>query len=208
MLLSSILALAFPREVPHLSRAAGAIPIVVVVAALPLAVLAGRWRAGLGEAGATLFGAVLVGLFAWMGSNTWQRYFTEYRAGYDQASQSHTAGAREGHAFLAQGGDLSHVYLVGWEHGWDWRALGLLLGDPSWHNNLFEGGVSAEDAVEQAQQHIGDPAMKLYFVGGSYATDNIAYLQQLYPEAEVRQHSAPLPHQVFWTVHVPARSVP
>ncbi len=205
MLVATVMALAFPGEVPHLSRAAGALPAVVVLAALPLPVLAERWRRVLGSAGSLVYFALAVALFVLMGQNTWQRYFDEYRTNYNHSTHPTSEGAAVARGFLSLGGELDHVYLVGWPHGWDYRAVGMHLGDFSWNGLLWGSDPSGTDAVELAADHSSDPAAKLYLVGGDHASSNIDYLRSLYPNAVVAEHWSVVTERGFWSVFVPAR---
>ncbi len=205
LLLSSTLALAFPNEVPHLARASGALPAVMIILALPLRIALSLWRRALGAYGTT---AALMGfalLFAWSGHNARTRYFVEYRRAYNQATHPTSEGAAVAQGFLAMGGDLDHVYLVGWAHGWDYRALGLQMGDPDWNGLLWGAAADGSDAVTVAAGHVSDPQAKLYFVGGEWAQANLAYLRQLFPTALVSQHHSVLTGKDFWTVYVPGK---
>ena len=206
MLLSSAMALAFPVEVPHLSRASGALPAVVVLVALPLPVLGRLWRSALGAGGTWVYGALLAALFLPMAGNTTVRVFQEYRAGYDGASHPTRQGAQVARAFLRLGGDLEHVYLVSWPHGWDYRALGLLLDNPDWRNVMEGTRPDMSDAVYGAETHYADPSAKLYLVGGPQARANIDALVNIFPGAVVTAHASRMPGKDFWSVYVPPAS--
>jgi hypothetical protein len=206
MLLASAMAIAFPIEVPHLSRAAGALPAVAVLAALPLWMLWRQWRSAAGAVGSLVFLALVAVLFVYMAWGTQERVFTEYRKGYDRASHPTRQGSDIGRAFVEMGGDLENVFLVSWPHGWDYRALGMLLGDPEWSNVLEGYGPNMEDAVDLAALHQADPERKLYFVGGPIAHQNIEALRALYPDAIVTRHDVPVDGKDFWSVLVPPAS--
>jgi hypothetical protein len=206
MLLSTAMALAFPLEVPHLTRASGAIPPVVVLVALPLPVVGRRWREAAGGLGTVAYAVVLAVLFVGSLGNTSQRVFDEYRTGYDNASHPTRQGAAVVHGFLDLGGDLDHVYLVSWPHGWDYRALGLLLGDADWNNVLEGSGPGMRDAVLLADAHRSDPKAKLYLVGGPAAQANLDHLREVYPAAVVTEHASRMPGKDFWSVLVPPAS--
>jgi hypothetical protein len=206
MLLASAMAIAFPIEVPHLSRASGALPAVAVIAAVPLWLLWRQWRRALDWAGSIVFLLVAVGLILLMAWGTRERVFTEYREGYDRSSHPTRQGAEVGRAFVELGGNLGQVYLVSWPHGWDFRALGMLLGDPEWANVLEGREPEMADAVLQASMHQPYPERKLYLVGGPIAQQNIDTLLQLYPAAVVTHHDVPVEGKDFWSVFVPPAS--
>lgn len=203
MLLSTIMALAFPLENPSLSRASAALPMVVVVAALPLPVLGARWRQAWGKTGAGAYAALLALLLAWMAAGTSQRYFNEYRAGYDGSTHPTFEVAEVVRGFLRHGGDLGHAYYIGWPNGWDYRAIGLALGEPNWSELLQGTKDDWSDAAEGARGHRGDPARKLYLVGGPFAQQNLALLRELYPEGIVTRHPGHFEGKEFWSVFVP-----
>lgn len=203
MLLSSAMALAFPVEVPHLTRASGALPAVAVLVALPLPHIGRRWAETLGRVGTLVYLALLAILFLSMARNTDVRVFQEYRTGYDNASHPTREGAEVARAFLTLGGDLEHVYLVSWPHGWDYRALALMLGDADWRNVLEGTRPDMSDAVEGAGLHVEDPSAKLYFVGGPNADANIQHLRRIHPDAVVTMHPSRMPGKDFWSVYVP-----
>jgi hypothetical protein len=206
LLLSSVMALAFPIEVPHLSRAAVALPAVVVLAALPLPILIERWRQAWGDRGTAVALVIVLLLALLMGRNTWQRYLGEYRTNYDLHSFPTSAGGAVARGFLDLGGDADHIYNVGWQNGWDYRALGLEMGRPEWNGQLWGSADDGSDAVRSADAHTGDSARKLYFVGGQFSDQNIAHLQQLYPLAIITHHPMAIEGKDFWTVLVPART--
>ncbi len=205
MLLSSTLALAFPNEVPHLARASGALPVTMILVAWPLTIVWQLWRRAFGANGTA---AAFVGftlLFTVAARTTVHRYFVEYRQAYNQATHPTSEGARIARGFLALGGTLDHVYLVGWAHGWDYRAFGAQMGDLTWNGLLWGAAADGSDAVRVADGHVGDPAPKLYFVGGDQAGPNVAYLRQLFPTALVAEHQSATTGKTFWTVYVPGR---
>ncbi|MCB0215578.1 MAG: glycosyltransferase family 39 protein [Chloroflexi bacterium] len=202
-LTTSILALAFPRENPSLSRASAALPVAVVLAALPLSVLVPSLGRAFGRRGrwAALLGSAL--LLVWMARGTTQRYFVEYRQGYDNSTHNTREGAEVARAFLTLGGDLDHLYYVGWPNGWDYRAIGFLLDAPDW-NGLLQGSAGDwSDAAEPARFHVGDPARKLYLVGGPNAEAQRAYLHGLFPDAIETFHRSAVPGKDFWSLYVP-----
>lgn len=206
MLSTTFMALAFPRENPSLSRASGALPLALLIAALPLPGLAARWREALGRRG--LAGAALVGagLLAWMALGSWQRYFVEYRDNYDRSTHPTSEGAAEARRFVDDmGGDFDHVYYVGWEHGWDHRALAYQMAEPTWSGLLSGQNADWSDAATAARAHLGDPAPKLYLVGGPFAAAQLDTLTGLFPAARVAEHKTRIPGKDFWTVFVPPR---
>jgi hypothetical protein len=203
-LITSILALAFPRENPSLSRASAAIPMAVLLAGLALSLLWPRWRAAFGRRG-LLAGVILyLFLFNSMAAEARQRYFVEYREGYNKSTHITRSLAEGARGFLSFGGDLAHIYYIGWINGPDYRAIGFLLGEPDW-NGLLAGTDAAdwEDAAEPARAHVADPARKLYLLGGPHAQAHLALLGELYPDAIETHHPSPYPGKDYYSVLVP-----
>ncbi len=200
MLSATAMALAFPEEVPHLARASGALPAVAILVALPLDRLLAspdRRRA--------LAWVVVALLLAGMAAGSLRRVFVEYRAGYIAACQPVSLGAEVARDFIARGGDLRHVWLVGWPHGWDYRALAIELGEPGWSNVLWGQGFEMRGAVEEAAAHVADPSTKLYLLGGPRAATDARLLEALYPGSKSTRHPGRAPRQLFWGVEVPDR---
>lgn len=204
MLLSSVMALAFPLENPSLARAAGALPAVVILAALPLAPLRDWWQRVPRRVGATVYVVLVTGLFVAMGIGARQRLFTEYRAGYDNATHPAWEAANVAKAFQALGGNVDHVYLVGWPHAWDYRAVAIEMGAPTWRNVLFGTQPDFANAAEEARQHQADPARKLYLVGGTpeVARRNLSVLKGIYPGAVLTRHEGHVAGKEFFSVFV------
>jgi hypothetical protein len=157
---------------------------------------------GAGRAGTALFMAVCVTLFLWMGKNTTQRYFVEYRDSYNLSTHNTTELAAVVKTFELLGGDLDHAYLVGWQHGPDYRAVGQLAGDLDWQGLLWGSAGDGSDAVMAADAHASDPARKLYLVGGPQAQANIDHLLGLFPGAMVTHHLSRVAQKDFWSVLV------
>jgi hypothetical protein len=144
-------------------------------------------------------------LLAGMAAGSLRRVFVEYRAGYTAACQPVSLGAEVVRGFIARGGDLRHVWLVGWPHGWDYRALAIELGEPGWSNVLWGQGLEMRGAVDEAAAHIADPAPKLYLLGGPRAATDVRLLEALYPGSKPTRHPGHSPRQLFWSVEVPDR---
>lgn len=203
MLLSSALALAFPGEVPHLGRASGALPMVAILAGAPLVALAASWRAALGSTAERAAGAAGAALLLVAALGAWPRVFAEYRAGYDGTTHNTSDAVAVARRFLATGGDLDHVWVVGWPHGWDYRVFGIELGRPGLENLLWDDASGGERSARRAADHAADPAAKLYLVGGGGAERSVADLAAIFPDARATRHEGRLPGKAFWSVYVP-----
>jgi 4-amino-4-deoxy-L-arabinose transferase-like glycosyltransferase len=147
MLMPSIMALAFPQEVPSAVRAIGAVPVAVLLAALALRHLLAALRAwrgpaatGLGRkagrAGLALVGLALVGGLAIETYSVDSLYFERYvwhQPAHNQSISLKIAQAIDG--FEGNG----PVYLMIWPHWYDGNAVrAQLRRTPGWDNERWE----------------------------------------------------------------------
>jgi hypothetical protein len=208
LILSSVMALAFPEENPSLTRASGALVPVVCLAALPIVFIGGRLRRAWPTGGPAAYFGLAAVLFGVMASNTNTRYFAEYGELYARSSHRTSDMADVIGHFLQFGGDLSRAYIVSWPHGPDYRAVAALVGDLDWNGNLWDDASDGERSALQAERlgHAGDPVRKIYIVGGPYAAENLEELARLYPNAIVTHHPSRFEGKDFWSVFVAERS--
>ncbi len=180
LLLPSTLSLAFPEENPSVVRAGGVAPMIMILAALPLAL----WRRqfaranspnlGLFAAGAVMFGMVLL---------NYNLYFVRYDEQYRRAAWNSTEIAQTLRQFALAEQDWTHIYIVSAPHWVDHRAVGIHLGIYDFDDHLVE---SADQLRKQAQ----DPAPKLYALKNQDRED-LDLLKSLYPNGAV----IPMPSQ-------------
>jgi Dolichyl-phosphate-mannose-protein mannosyltransferase len=195
LLLPSILSLAFPGENPSASRASGAVPLTMLVAALPLAVVGasltrhwgmwGRWTG-------TLLGLAVVATAATL---TYQWYFVKYATQYQAAAWNSRDMAAVIRAFVGRGGDMNRVYHVGYPHWVDTRAIAISAGDITWRNAITDMNVVRADA--------DDGAAKLYLVHRDDAA-SLQRLHVLFPTGHASSYAASTPGKDFVVFEVPA----
>lgn len=188
LLLPSILSLAFPEENPSAVRAGGAIPLVMLMASLPLAVgVSACWRgcAGWGRRLAVLFVAGLL-LFAVAEDAQW--YFVEYDAHTRLSSWNATEMGAEARAFAEQAGSLRDVYHIAYPHWVDTRNIGINAGDVTWNNAVLD----LEDIAVHAQQ----PGPRLYLVHPEHR-DALEALRAAYPDGELELYDSARPGKDF-----------
>ncbi len=129
--LPSTLSLAYPHENPSLNRAAPAIPVVFVIAALPFASLCrsfSRERPGFRVAGlAALAGAVLLSL-----QQNSRAYFVDFAESYDHLMEHAMEMAQVLKQYRALGIPYSQAYLLGLDFWVDGRNIAFEIGDPAW----------------------------------------------------------------------------
>ncbi len=204
MLAPSMLALAFPNEVPHLARASGALPITAVIAALPAPIIVRRLRETLGLAGVGVALVLALGLSAWMATNTYDRYFNQYAESYAGSTHPTDNAAAVIQAFEVLGGRIENVYMIGWPNGWDYRALGVLAGDPYWNGLIGGRDPDWYDAVRvDAAALAENGTRKLFFVGGEEAERFLEGLRAIYPDALVTRHPVEPEDRSFYSVVTP-----
>ncbi|RME11586.1 MAG: hypothetical protein D6802_06455, partial [Ardenticatenia bacterium] len=136
LILPSVLALAWPNENPSVVRMGGALPIVMLLSALPLDALLQRanrharhWRL-LALAGTTI-------LILWAAVLNWQTYFVTYRAQYAQSSWNSSEIAQEILAVTPYVGGVEHVYIFSYPHWVDTRNVAFNMKNPDWNRVLF-----------------------------------------------------------------------
>lgn len=171
LLLPSTLAFAFPEENPSVVRAGGVAPLVMLLAALPLA-----WgrklfaQVGSPNLGAFLVGVILVGVTL----TNFGLYFERYDEQYRRAAWNSTEIADALRAFATRQNDWEHLYVVSAPHWVDYRAVGIHLGNFDFHDHLVENAAQFE---AQAR----DPASKLYVLKNQ-DDESLALLRRLYPD--------------------------
>ena len=193
--LSSTLSLAFPQENPSLVRSAPAIPVVFLVAALPLALAWQRLEALVPDrAGRVAGAAMLAALVVYLGVLGYQRYFVDYDLEHRRSSWNSSEVAAVMKGFVQSVGDLEHAYLKSWPHWVDHRNVGIQMGNPAWNNVVMSDEAFA--------QHRADPAPKLYVLNVN-DRQGLARLQAVFPEGTWRVQRGHTPGKEFVVFFVP-----
>ncbi len=171
LLLPSTLAFAFPDENPSVVRAAGAIPVVMLIAAYPLWLLLRRlrelWPTPNGRRGSLL---AVGGLLAVAGLMNQTLYFVRYPAQYLGSAQNASEIGAAARAYAASLGSLDRVYLCLHPHWADTRAVGIYAGQVGWEQVLAAADFAALPA---------DPRPMLVIVNPR-STECVAALRQTY----------------------------
>jgi hypothetical protein len=193
LLLPSILSLAYPEENPSAVRAGGAIPVVMLMAALPLALMtvgANERRDGRARRLILLLPAGLLLLAVALNAD-W--YFNRYRQQELAASWNATEMGIVARAFAEDGGSLSDVYHVAFPHWVDTRNIGINAGQVTWENAVLD--------LEDIAYHALDPAPKLYLVHPQ-DDEAVRRLQQQYPAGHLDRYDSPRPGKDFLVFRV------
>ena len=197
LLLPSTLSLAFPNENPSVVRAAGAIPFVFLLAAVPLALLLHRLRSILGDLWGQRAGLAVVALlvlFSARHAYTW--YFVTYDSQYRHSAMNSSEMAQALLGITDTFGDIQHVYHKAYPYWVDTRAIAINMGDITWRNAILD--------INGFEPQLNDPAAKLYLV---HPQDNeaLAWLSQHYPEGYARTVHSRTPGKDFVLFFVPVR---
>lgn len=138
LLLPSILALAWPNENPSVVRTGGALPVVMLLSALPLDAAISwaedrrsawyRWGVAAGIGGALLLAAFL----------NWQTYYVTYAKQYARFSWNSSEMAEEIQRLAPAVGGAEHVYIFSYPHWVDTRNVAFNMGRPTWDSVLFD----------------------------------------------------------------------
>jgi hypothetical protein len=215
LLLPSALSLAFPVENPSVVRAGGAIPVVMVIAALPVGL--GLQEKSGAEHGSPGFTAQIT-LFNWrqlmlatsalaltvaVTAVNYQRYFHDYREQYELNALNTTEIADAIRGFVESGGDASNAWIIAWPYWIDTRGVGIELGDPPWNNVILE----AEELDEQASAAEGAvDAPPRFYVLHPQDTGALEQLQTLFPRGRSSLYVSRYPGRDFVTYYVPRKT--
>jgi len=199
MILPSVLSIAFPNENPSAVRAGGAIPLVMVIAALPL----NRWLAGVrswsesrGRAArlAAPVGLAVVAAACIAYNHHW--YFVRYHDGVVGGTWNTRDLGDVLRQWTVAGRDPAQAYQVIYPHWVDTRLIGIHAGDVTWSNALG----SLENLEHPARPGSG----KLFFLHPD-DDDNLSALVERYPSGrwQLDPSSTPGREKEFVVFEVP-----
>lgn len=190
LFLPSTLALAFPIENPSNIRAAGLIPVMILLVALPVNLVTRRLtealRSGTGTVLSLVLGAVLVVQCIQLNYRT---YFDDYYWSYRRSAWNASDMARVIRGFGDSMGNIHDAYIIVTPYWIDHRAVALTLRDMSWNNLLMK--------VEEAQLHLGEPRNHLYLFKPEN-TEAEQWLREHYPQGQLWRFNAFEPEKDFY----------
>lgn len=203
MLLPSILSLEFPQENPSRVRAGGAIPLAMLIAALPVWVMWQQARALWQQARAPwprVGRWVVVGVTAVFCLVALRDSYVYYFVDYDFHIRRSLWNTREIGAvvrgFAASIGDMDHVYHVSYSHWADTRLIGINAGATPWQNAIQD--VAATDTE---QMNDADPKL---FILHPLDNANLQALLRRYPRGWVHPYHSDSPgDKDFYAFYVP-----
>ena len=175
MLGPSALNIAFPNENPSAGRASGALPMMVIIAALVPGMMLDitKWhRWALARMVAPVTVLALCGSIAFLNVD---RVFVQYEQAYCVRSWNASDMAREMDAFFAAGNPRSNAWILAWPYWVDHRLVGIWLGDPTFSNVADEHGLKVDLG--------GKPGL---FVLNVDDKESLQALQAKYPAGQAR----------------------
>jgi hypothetical protein len=196
LLLPSVLAVSFPIENPAVNRTGGAPPFVMIIAAVPLAMLVRvLWRAATTRSRIAAAGVVAFVLVVASQLN-YNMYFVEY----DQQYRLNARNSREIGAVVrgAAGAitDFDHIWVVTYPHWVDTRNVGINAGNADWSHSI--------DGPDQLNSLRDDKSSMLFLVNPEDA-DDLRTLRSLFPTGLLQRHVSATPGKDFYSYLVPER---
>lgn len=207
MLLPSALALAYPIENPSHTRASGALPAVYLLAALPLAQLAGLLRHWLrGRTGRLCAAGLILLLLTGALRAGHQRYFVENLHAWQQATFPYSLAGQVLAAFVALSDAPGNAFVIAWPHWWDHRAVGLEAGLQEWPNGVLHSGelpAFLGRALTRAGEYRLDPERGLLFFVAPADEEALARLRAWFPRGQLQRRRSETARDDFLVYRVP-----
>lgn len=215
MLMPSALSIAFPGENPSHTRTSGAIPTIYLLSAFPLALFVEqvldnfkRWRGQV--TAAVVCVAIIGGSFQ---ANTYL-YFEVYPERYEASFNPYSDAGRYLYGYILTGGSYGNAYLIGYEHWWSHRAVGLEGGlEEFWENGIFpyENGEYSVNPIIRAIYVSMDATglsqfranSDLLFFLSPDDEDSFVALQTLFPTGTLSERPTYKPNETFMVYEVP-----
>jgi hypothetical protein len=223
LLLPSALSLAYPIENPSVVRAGGAIPAVMVMAALPIGLAMergtrepegaqregrrARWRAMLRTGRRALLALCALAMAVTITAVNYSRYFDEYWNQYQRNALNTTEIASAIRGFVANGGDRGDAWIVAWPYWIDTRGVGIELGDPAWNNVILEPKELDEQAALLASTPSASGRPRLYVLNLE-DRKSLEHLGMLFPEGWSSMYASARRDRDFVLFFVPQLPAP
>lgn len=177
--------------------------------AFPLALLAEqlldllqKWR---GRLAALAFCTVFI--FASYNANSYL-YFVTYRELYNTAFHPYSDAGRYLQGYILMGGSYGNAYLIGYEHWWSHRAIGLEGGlEEFWPNGVYpRESIPAmiHNAAGATNKFRLDSDAELIFFYSPDDVDTETYLQELFPDGTSTEQQTRKANETFMVYRVPA----
>lgn len=217
MLLPSALAIAFPLENPSFTRTSGAMPMVLLLCALPLALIVQRLKDTIQHGRWWAWGVVvLVGASAY-GMNS-SLYAGEFYRAYVGSSLPYSEAGRILRGFAESDGAFGNAYMIAYPYWWDHRALGLAAGiEGVFPNGVYDFDASdrltravdyvphfMRDAFQRTDRFKYLPERDLLFFYAREDTETSLQLRQWFPLGRELEYPSYQPNDQFMLYRAPA----
>jgi len=197
LLLPSTLAIAFPIENPSNLRASAVLPVILVLASVPVYVVGTQVAAGLrGGVGVVLVVVLGATMLLQAARLNFRTYFTDYREHYRHSAWNGTDMANVIEAFGQIYGGIENAYLICtpyWIDGW---GVSLVLGDITWDNFLY--------TPADLEPLLAEPRNRLY-IYNPINKEAETWLLEHYPGGQLMRFQAFSPDKDFMVFFAPAQ---
>ncbi len=196
LVLPSMLSIAFPNENPSVVRAGGAIPVAMIIAALPLWATVNRFGGTFVRWGRVYGVALCLGVFVMAFLENYNWYFVRYDEQFRRSIWNASEMGEVVRGFVDSVGDFEHAYHIPYPYWVDTRAIAINAGNIDWGNVVM-------DVESTLAGHKETPATRLYIY---YLPDKNAaeLLREAYPDGvEIHYRSAAGADKDFGVFFVP-----
>ena len=194
LLLPSILSLAYPHENPSVVRTGGAIPFVMIMAAIPLTTILLRLRSSSFRVGEPLAALVVTSLILLAVFDNYTWYFVDYDQQYRRSIWNATEMGAVLQAFEEEGGNVNQAYHIPFPHWVDTRNIGINAGHVRWNN--------AVNDPQTLYDHVTLPRPQIYFLNPA-DTGNLETLLELFPNGRIERYNSTREGKNFIIFRVP-----
>lgn len=208
MLLPSVAAVAFPTENPSNTRASGVIPLVYLLAAFPLALIARRIARSFPRNMGFMLAAILCGGIILLANhrNT-GAYFDRFADNYRETSYyrfNHAGRTLRG--FANSDGAYGNAFVIHYSYHWHNRGIGIEAGQLTWPNAVELGHIP-DFLLEASLRHDAfqlDPARDLLFFYRTADESILPQLREWFPAGREMLMNAGLEGKSYKIYRVPA----
>jgi hypothetical protein len=207
MLLPSALSIAYPIENPSATRTSGALPVVYMMAALPLALVGRSLIRLLGRQVGIVLSVVLIGgvMVVSYTANA-ETYLVDFQESYLVSSLPYSEVGGVLHDFAQGEGSYGNAFMIAFPYWWDHRALGIEGGAIDWPNGVisisalpdFLLGASSRSGPYQLQ-----PDKPLLFFLSPQDHEGVAQLMLWFPDGVVEDVQSYQPEDMYRLYRVP-----
>ena len=194
LLLPSTMSLAYPEENPSVVRTGGAVPWVMLVAALSLTVIITRLRDFQAHIGNLAAGIVIATLAITAIIFNYNWYFIQYDANIRRSLWNSTEMGIVVREFIEEGGDMANAYHIPYPHWVDTRTIGINSGNVRWVNTISDDDWFGD--------HTRASGPKLYLLFPS-DVESLRRLMWLYPRGKTEIYDSPWEGKDFVIFRVP-----